>query len=373
MAITLISSPSSNVSSHNPIEWKLQLSAMGTLPVIKRVLYYLADGAGTRFSEIYVWTPTATTEIFTIDAKTVVKSLLNTSFPVNGTGITTDLTAYKTIKLYYAESSFDTSTCIDTVGSYTITSTITVYNLSLNFDTENAFVWSGGKTGSLMNSYPTNMRATTESDISLWFAGVGSIRLTWYNSAGTSLYTITHTMTGSTAKYISLDWRVHSVAKPALLKYEVNSGLGYVDYFIRYDNCSCIDYYTSIKFLDPLGGRSDASINCEMSIDLQRSVNEFNQYGATITTKGKSNINAFVNEKLKFIVPIGKYSTDLSFAKALLSSSGHHILKIDSAGNKKWYKFLLDSGTINFKTKSESNYIEISGSFADNKGQTIDI
>ena len=66
MAITLISSPSSNVSSHNPIEWKLQLSAMGTLPVIKRVLYYLADGAGTRFSEIYVWTPTATTEIFTI-------------------------------------------------------------------------------------------------------------------------------------------------------------------------------------------------------------------------------------------------------------------------------------------------------------------
>ena len=373
MAINLISSPSSNVSSHNPIEWKLQLSAMGTLPVIKRCLYYLADSGGTKFSEIYVWTPTSTTEVFTVNAQSIVKGLLNTSFPVNSTGITTDSTAYKNIKLYYAESSFDTSTCIDTIGSYSTSSTITVYNLSLNFDTENKFVWSGGKTGTLMNSYPINMRATTESDMSLWFAGVGSIRLTWYNAAGTSLYTITHTMTGSTAKYISLDWRVHSVAKPALLKYEVNEGTGYVDYFIRYDNCSCIDYYTSIKFLDPLGGRSDISINCDLSIDLDRTVSEYHQAGETITTKGRTQICAASSEKIKFFVSIGKYKEDLAFAKALVSSSGTHVLKIDSAGNKKWYKFYLESGSIRFKNKSESNYVELSGSFADNKGQTIDI
>lgn len=374
MSITLLSSPSSNVSSNNPIEWKLQFTALGTPPVVKRALYYLADSSGTRVSEIYVWVPLSTTEVLVIDVSKIIKGSVTTSLPSCNVGMVTDSTAYKQYKLYYAESSFDTTTCIDSVAAYSQSSLITVYNLSLDVDTASNFVWTGGKTGTFMNSYPARMKWSTDGEQYAWFAGVGSIRITWYSSTGATLTTITHTLTGATAKYVSLDWRCHSIAKPHSMLLEVNEGLGYVSSIVSYDACTCRGFYTGLTFLDPLGGRSHAAINCPQSINIERASNEYLQYGETITTKGRSIINPSTKEKLKFTIPLGATHSDLVFAKALIGSPGFHVLKMSESGVKTWYKFILDGGDIGVIKGREEILIELSGSFADDKGgQTNDI
>ena len=374
MSITLLSSPSSNVSSNNPIEWKLQFTAIGTPPVVKRALYYLADSSGTRVSEIYVWVPLSTSEVLVIDVKKIVKGSVTTSLPSCNTGMVTDSTAYKQYKLYYAESSFNTTTCMDSVAAYSQSSLVTVYNLKLDVDTALDFVWSGGKTGTFMNSYPTRMKWSTDGEQYAWFAGVGSIRITWYSSTGATLTTITHTLTGATAKYVSLDWRCHSIAKPHSMLLEVNEGTGYVSYNISYDACTCRGFYTGLTFLDPKGGRSHVPINCPHSVSLERTSNEFLQYGETITTNGRSTINPLVKEKLKLTIPLGATPGDLKFAKALIGSPGFQVLKMSEAGVKTWYKFLLDSGEIGVIKGREDVQVELNGSFADDKGgQTNDI
>jgi hypothetical protein len=114
----------------------------------------------------------------------------------------------KTIKLYYAEADFNTDTCTDTVGSYSQTSTVTVWNAALNQDTKAQFTWTGGKTGCVMNGFPSVIHYSPDSEPYMWYAGEGTGSITFYTAAGVSLGTTAWTFTGATsAKFVSLDWR----------------------------------------------------------------------------------------------------------------------------------------------------------------------
>ena len=376
MAINITQAPASNCSAHDPIIWKFQFTALGTPPVERRLRYYLADSSGNRLSETYVWTPKSTAEQLTVDVSDTVKALLSTVFPSCSVGIQADSVPVKGIKIIYGESNFNTSTCVDTTSFDNETSVVYAWNTALNVDTASNFVWSGGKTGSLMNSYPSRMYWSTDSEPYMWFAGIGMAQITFYNLAGASLGTTNHNLTGATtAKYISLDWRCYSVAsRPHSALLEVNEGTGYRNYIISYDVCSCRDFYTGITFLDPLGGRSHVSIECPSEISVQREGSEIYRYNPSATTKGRSFFNPVGSEQLKFKVVLGNTYEDQAFARALLGSPGHHLLRMANSGTKSWYKFILSGGTVTTIKQREKILIDLSGFLADDKsGQNLDI
>ena len=374
MAINITASPADNASANDPIVWKFQFTALGTPPVVVRMLYYLADSGGTRISEIYHWIPKSTNEILPVNVNDLVLESVSTAFPSCNVGMVTDSNAVKDFKIYYAIASFDTSTGIDSVAAYSQTPVKAVWNTALNMDTASNFVWTGGKTGTFMNSYPTRMKWSTDGEQYAWFAGVGSIRITWYSSTGATLTTVTHTLTGATAKYVSLDWRCHSIAKPHSMLLEVNEGLGYVSSIVSYDACTCRGFYTGLTFLDPLGGRSHVAILCPNEINLERAGGEIIRFDETITTKGRSFLNPSGREKVKLTIPLGTTPEDLTFAKGLIFSPGHHILKMSEAGVKTWYKFILSTGDyLIIKGKDQIN-VELTGYLSDEKGgQKTDI
>lgn len=374
MAVNVTANPADNSSANDNVVWKFQFTALGTAPVVVRMLYYLADSGGTRISEIYHWTPKSTTEILPVNIGDLLTEAVYTSFPSCNTGIVTDSNALKSVKVYYAIASFDTSTGIDSVAAYSQTAVKAIWNTALNVETASKFDWSGGKTGTFMNSYPTRMKWSTDGEQYAWFAGVGSVRITWYSSTGATLTTLTHSMTGATAKYVSLDWRCHSIAKPHSMLLEVNEGLGYNSTIVSYDACTCRGFYTGLTFLDPLGGRSHVAINCPNEINLERSGGEIIRFDETITTKGRSFFNPSSKEKVKFTIPLGSTPEDLAFAKALIGSPGHHILKMSEAGVKTWYKFILNPGDYLVIKQRDTINVELSGYLADEKGgQKIDI
>lgn len=317
MAINVTQAPNTNCSANDPIVWKFQFTALGTPPVKKSMTYYLADSGGTRISEIYVWTPEATSEICTFDAASIVRSLVSTSFP-NLAGIQTDSLAVIGIKVKYTESDFDTSTCIDSPGSETSTGTVYAWNTALNFNTISDFIFTGGKTGTLMNSYPTRMYWGSDNLPFMWFAGAGSIQITWYSSSGASLGTITYTLTSATtSKYINLDYAYHGITiKPSSARIIVNNGSTSKTYTASYDVCTCRDFFTGFMFLDPLGGRSFASVSCKIESSVSRSNQDVVMYNPTSITKGLSALNPSSNEQYKLTIPLGRTNEDKEFAIA---------------------------------------------------------
>ena len=375
MALNIVSNPADNLSSNDPIVWKFQFDSLGSAPNVLRMLYYLADGSGNKISETYHWIPKSTAEIKDIDVKELTNEFTSTAFPSCSTGITTDSNAVKAIKLYYCIASFNTSTGVDTIPSYSQVSVKLTWNTAMNVDTASLLDWSGGRTGMFMNSYPKRMKWSIDGEPYGWFAGVGSIRITWYTSTGSTILSVTHTITGATtAKYVSFDWRCHSISKPHSALIEINEGLGYQNYIVSYDACTCRGFYTGLTFLDPLGGRSHVAINCPAEISLERNGSEVIRYGETAITKGRSFFNPSLKEKVKFIIPLGTTAEDLTFAKALIGSPGHHILKMSDAGVKTWYKFILNTGESTIIKGKEIINIELSGVLADDKsGQKIDI
>ena len=378
MAINVVTSPATNASAHDSIIWKFQFTSLGSPPNQKRMNYYLADSSGNRLSETYTWTPKSTAEVLTVDVGPIVRSILSTVFPSCNISVQNDSTVVKGIKIYYGESTFNTTTCADVVSPDNETSVVYAWNTALNNDSASDFVFSGGKTGVIMNSYPSKIRWSPDSEPYLWYAGAGVVQITFYTSAGVSLGTTSHSMLGAaTAKYVSLDWRCYSVAsRPASALLEVNDGTGYKNTLIVYDVCSCRDFYTGITFLDPKGGRSHISLNCPKDISIQREGSEVTQYisGFSATTKGRSFFNPKASDQIKVQAVIGNTYEDLAFARALLASPGHHILRMNAAGSNTWYKFILQGGTYNVIKDREELLIDITGFIAEEKGgQKIDI
>ena len=375
MAINVTQSPASRVSANDALVWKFQFSALGTGTQVKRMLYYLSDSANNSLSDTYVWTPKSASEVMTLDAKDLVTGLVSTSWPTAAGTLTTDSACVTTVKIRYAEATFDTSSCTDSVGSYASTSTVDVWNTSLDFDTATALDWSGGKTGYLMNSYPDMMEWSSDAEPYVWYGGTGSVKFTFYNSAGTPT-AITLSPTGSTsAKYVCADWRYHGITTaPVTMKMEVNDGASTTTKWVKYSICSCRDFYTCLNFLDPLGGRSSVSLMCPSEISINREAKEVITYNPTQTAGGRSVLQPKATETIKVATILGNSYEGLKFARALMGSPGHHIMRMDGSGNKTWYKFILTGGSAKVIEGKKSLQVELTGFIADDKsGQSSDI
>lgn len=377
MAVNVTASPATNVAAYNPIVWKLQISAMGVAPIEKRVLYYLADGAGTQISDTYVWTPRSNTETLEINASQVIRAAIRTAWPSCSMSPTVDGIISKTIKLYYAEADYNTSTCVDSIGAYSQTSTITVWNSSLNLDTKNQFTWTGGKTGCMMNSFPSVIHYSPDSEPYMWFAGEGSGQITFYSAAGVNLGTTAWSFTGATtAKFVSLDWKCYTGTRPHTANVQYNDGTGSKSVLIVYDACTCRGFYTGLTFLDPLGGRSHVSVLCPSEMSAIREGSEVYQYtpGLSQDNKGRSFFRPIAKDQVKVQIKVPNTFQDMAFARSILASPGHHLLKVSESGTKTWHKFILQAGTIKLSEDRTDIIAELTGEVADYKsGQTIDI
>lgn len=370
MAINITSSPATNVSAHNPIEWKFQFTALGTPPQVKKMIYYLADGSNNQISEIYIWTPKDTNEIQTFDASHIARGLVSTIFPSASGAQMTDTECVKQIKVRYAEVTFDTTTCEETVGAYSNSSTVNVWNVALNNDTAAILDFSGSRTGFLMNSYPSKMTWSPDAEPYIWFGGVGSIRLTWYSNTGASMANTTiNFTTATTAKYLCIDWRFYSITtKPSSLKLEVNEGFGYVTKWIDLSLCSCRDFYTGLNFLDSRGGRSSVSLLCNgFEVSTQRSIAETYRYNPIQNERGRSVMNPDTKEQIKVQTILANTYEGQIYGRSLFASPGHHIMRMDSTGNKTWQKFIVTGGTTKILEGSKEILVEITGYLADNK------
>lgn len=375
MAINVTQSPSSRVSANDPLIWKFQFSALGTGSQVKRMLYYLADSANNALSDTYVWTPKAATEVLTLDAKELVSGLVSTAWPTASGTATTDSGCVYTVKIRYSEATFDTSSCTDSVGSYASTSTTDVWNTSLDIDTAATLTWTGGKTGYLMNSYPSYMEWSSDAEPYIWYGGTGTVKFTFYNAAGTPTE-VTTTMSGSTsAKYLCADWRLHGITSaPVTLKIDISDGTGTTTKWAKYSVCSCRDFYTCLNFLDPLGGRSSVSLICPSEININREIKEVFSYNPTQTTGGRSVSQPKATETIKVATVLSNDFDGLKYARALFGSPGHHIMRMSSSGNKTWYKFILTGGSAKVIEGKKNLQVELSGYIADEKnGQPSDI
>lgn len=375
MAINVTQSPSTNTSAHNPVVWKFQFTALGVSPVVKSMIYYLADSSNNRISEIYTWTPQSTSEVLPVDMSKVLVSLLKTSFPSYG-AIMTDSTAVKAVKIRYRENDYNTTTCTDTPGTLTDTSVIYAWNVKQSLENQGLFTWTNPRTGAMMNSYPRRMYWGYDTEPYVWFAGAGTVRITFYNSAGSSLGTTTHTFTGTnTAKYAPLDYSdlgISSLPYSALL--EVNEGLGYLNHYISYSACTCRETFTGVMFLDPLGGRSFAPIKCSSENSVQRTVSEVLKYTNTILSNENTGFRPRAEAQIKVQIPLGAETYDRQFAQALIGSPGHHLLYANSAGVRTWHKAILSGSGITTVQKGKETTLELTFQLSDDKsGQTFDI
>lgn len=376
MAINVTQSPASNVSANDPIVWKFQFTALGTGTQVKRMIYYLADASNNKIGDDYVWTPASTSEVQPFDAMDVLRGLVSTIWPTAAGAAQTDSNCVKAVKVRYAEATFDTANCSDTVSAYSDTATVNIWNTALNIDNASALTFTGGKTGFLMNSYPDIMEWSPDSEPYVWFGGIGSVRLTWYNNSGTSLANTTINFTGaSTAKYLCIDWRLYGLTTaPATLKLEVNDGTGYITKWIKYSLCSCRDFYTCMNFLDPLGGRSSISLLCQNEISINREAKIVEVYNPTQTAGGTSVLNPKATETLKVQTVLDNTYEGLKYARALFGSPGYHIMRMSDSGTKTWYKFILTAGTTKVIEGKKDLLVELSGYLAEEKsGQSFDI
>lgn len=375
MAVSLDSSPNSKVSANDPIIWKLHFTAMGTGTQIKRLIYWIDDGAGNKLSaeKNYVWIPTSTTDTISINAQEITEGYTKTAFPIAGTGITVDTNAAKTIRLVYKESTFDTATCIDTLGSEAYSSAVTVFNSALDINTSTIFDWSGGVTGCLMNSFVGTMKLSKYTQPFFWYAGTGAAKITYYNSAGAAIgSTINHTFTGAlTVKYCCLDFKVHGITEtPFKCKLEIDNGLGFVSYWFNYHSCSCKEFFSSLKFLDPKGGRSDVVINCDTDIyQIQRTGSTARQYNSTSNLYVDKSFLVKSKKELTLKIYADISNDYAKFVMLLLNSPSHHILSTSNSGTQTWYKFILN----NQSAKIVNNLVEVTGYLVDElNSQKID-
>ncbi|NOT37503.1 MAG: hypothetical protein HOP11_09005 [Saprospiraceae bacterium] len=382
MAINVTQSPSTNTAAHSPVIWKFQFSAMGVLPVVKRMTYYLADSSSVRISEIYVWTPKDAADVLTVDVSDLVIPLVKTEInlpfltPPVAIITATDATVVKGVKIMYTENDFNTATCINTPLTEQSTAVVNVWNNKLNLENNSFFSWTGGKTGALMNTLPSRMYWGYDTSPYIWFAGIGVVKITYYNTVGTNLGSATHNVSGAnTAKYISLvhtDYGTTSLPYSALL--EVNNGMGWKNYNISFDVCTCKGSYTGVMFLDPLGGRSFAPAKCESEGQVNRKGDTIVRYEPTLLKNGTSFVNSNAVDQIKLNIPLGDTIEDHDFARALVASPGHHLHKISTTGVKTLHKAILNSATISTVTKGKSTILDLTFELVDDKsGQRQDV
>lgn len=373
MAVVLNSEPKKYCPAHWSVPFNVELSDLGTPPTRKDFGYYLADSGGTRLMEDQKYKPFAASTPFIRELRGAAASKVFTSFPSESATQQTDSNIIKAVKLKYGEVSYNSTTCA-TVKTITSDSNIFyLLNSAANTDTHSLFGtsagFSGTRTGLLLHQRPERWKLLNGSKDYLWFLGVGSIELKYFNGTSQVGSTQTFTLTGSTTvKYVCLDPALYSISgtltHATVRVYDGSDGDNWTNYQIYYCNCAEQDEYLGVLFLEPLGGRAMMATGKPKTTELERSgTTVFKPMDLTQTNHklgGRSSIVPSGTSKLTFNIQFEIWPGIERYIQNFCSSPGHHAQKGYGA-NLRWVKFVLDTGSIKIRERNSLLEFEFAG------------
>lgn len=373
MAVVLNSQPKKYSPAHWSVPFSISLTDLGTPPTRLDFGYYLADSGGTRLMEDKKYKPLAVSTPFIKEFKGVAGKQVYTSFPSELATAQTDSNIIKAVKLKYGEVSYNSTTCATVKTITSDSNTFYLLNSGANSDTHALFGDSSGftapRTGLLLHQRPDHWKLLYGSKDYLWFLGVGTIVVKYYNGTAQVGGTQTFNLAGATTvKYICLDYALYSIGTPlthATVKvFDGTTGDTGKTYQIDYCNCSDQDDYIGVLFLEPLGGRAMMATGKPLSIDLERTGTEIfkplDLTQAQHKTGGRSIIHSGGTIKLTFNIQYEIWPGIETYLQNFCASTGHHAQKGYGA-NTKWQKFILDPGSIKIKERNSFLEFKFSG------------
>lgn len=377
MAVNLISQPKKYSPAHWSVPFSIELTDLGTPPTRIDFGYYLAESGGTRLMEDKKHKPFAISTPFVLDFKSNAARQVYTSFPTQSATQQTDSNIIKALKLKYGTVSYNGSTC-ETVKAISSDSNVFyAINSAANTDTHSLFGDSSGftgtRTGLLLSQRPDRWKLLYGSRDYLWFLGVGTIEVKYFNGSSQVGATQTFTLTGSTTvKYVCLDYSLYSISTPlthaTVTMWDGANGDNGKTYQIYYCNCADQDDYIGILFLEPLGGRAMMATGPARTTQLERSATDvFKPMDLTQTnhkTGGRSAIYSGGRTKLTFNIQFEIWPGIERYLQNFCSSVGFHAQKGYGA-NTRWEKFILDTGSIQIKERNSFLDFEFSGLIAE--------
>lgn len=372
MAINLISQPKKFTPVHFDVPFIIQMTDLGTPPTRLDFGYYLAESGGTRLQEDKKYKPFAINTDFHRNFKGIAKGLVYTSFPSESAMIQTDANIIKDIKLKYGEISFNSDTCATVKTITSDSNTFYVINAGANSDTIALWGTSTGftapRTGLLLSQRPDVWKLYHGSKDYLWFLGIGTATLKYYNGATQLGSTQNFSFSGgTTVKYICLDYELYSITTPPThATIVINDGTAEPgkEYMIEYCSCSEQDEYIGVLFLEPMGGRAMMATGEPLSDDVERTgqviYKPMDLSQTQHKTGGQGIIVPIGTRKLTFNIQFNEYPGLIRYLQNFCSSPGHHAQK-GFGSNTRWEKFILDTSAVKIKERNKLIDFQFSG------------
>lgn len=372
MAINLISQAKKYSPAHFDVPFIIQMTDLGTPPTRLDFGYYLAEGGGTRLQEDKKYKPFAINTDFHRNFKSIARKLVYTSFPTESATVQTDSNIIKEVKMKYGEVSFNSTTCATVKTITSDSNTFYIINANANSDTialwGNSAGFTAPRTGLLLHQRPDRWRLLHGSKDYLWYLGIGTGVLKFWNGTVQSGSTQNFTFSGATTvKYICLDYSLYSITDPPThATIVINDGTAEPgkEYRIEYCCCSEIDNYIGVLFLEPMGGRAMMATGKPLTEELERSgqviYKPMDLSQTQHKTGGQSLIVPIGTRKLTFNIQFDEWPGTLRYLQNFCSSPGHHAQKGYGA-NLRWEKFILDPASVKITEKNKLLDFQFSG------------
>lgn len=388
MAVTIFKSPPAVVGVYNSIEWILKISDIGVPnTTVKKIGYYLADESGTPLTEMEsIRSPVANMEIplnFTLDCRGLVRTMIpenNLAAPIE------DEYFSKIIKLVYGEIVTDLVECETVVTVETESDEVTILNNALQtYEYREDYF----NTPRILSHVPDRHNMLTTSTFYLWVWDVASVTIT--PSSGSA---IVHTTTAdvsvvplSPTQFINWQTLTYiDVTVAGIRTFRIN---------LSPPDCDAGSFGSdrTIMYLDSLGGRYAMSFETFDNYSMQSDYDViskterftisptfegdnaqlYNTGGETVINKrNRDTITLITTTALTDTTPL---TVDYvrEWYKAFLASPAHHIYVQHGGDFAGWHKFIIESGTVNYRDEVGQIDMVITGYISPTyRTQTID-
>ena len=345
MAVNILSSPTSPITVDDLIQWKMEITDLGTPLVNKKTIgYQLTDGTGvTEYTNVREISPdnininpniSFANELYNI--KTLLPTILTNTMQ-DGGGI-------MKVKLKYGEITHDFTTGATTgLPLPSSSATIDIINSCLlnykEFQTiPSVFLMSP--------KLPVSMYNVTSVD---WLYGYGAATVTIKNPENT----VISTMTGVANKVnIFPIGAAHFPALSFLPYYTVTFQTeGYKVYTYRFKNCGLNEYPYQVLYLDPLGGYTAMTFT-EVNIGMDVQKDEIKTHRGGIADWGQTKYNTHGGNNLANVKGYTKYDFEL---KTIMSPDA--VRTIEGFLGSSSYLLVYNNKFIKFKV-TESGMIK---------------